>query len=69
VLFPAWGADGVPLAGAIATLLPLAVLPAVSLLTRVPEAALVARAFGEAALATAPAASDAAASDGRRAAG
>ena len=69
VLFPAWGADGVPLAGAIATLLPLAVLPAVSLLTRAPEAALVARAFGAPALATAPAASDASASDGRRAAG
>jgi solute:Na+ symporter, SSS family len=47
VLFPAWGGDGVPLAGAIATLLPLAVLPAVSLLTRAPEASIVARAFGE----------------------
>jgi len=47
VLFPAWGGDGVPLAGAIATLLPLAVLPAVSLVTRAPEASRVARAFGE----------------------
>ena len=37
-------ATACPLAGAIATLLPLVVLPAVSLLTRAPEASLVARA-------------------------
>ncbi len=49
VLFPTWGADGVPLAGAIAMLVPLAVVPGVSLLTRPPEAARVARAFGDAA--------------------
>lgn len=33
LLFLAWGADGVPLAGAVAMLLPLAVVPAVSLFT------------------------------------
>jgi SSS family solute:Na+ symporter len=46
VLFPAWGQDGVPLAGAIAMLLPLAVMPAASLLGPAPDAALVAAAFG-----------------------
>jgi solute:Na+ symporter, SSS family len=46
-LFLAWGADGVPLAGAVAMLLPLAVVPAVSLLTRPPEAKVLAAAFGE----------------------
>jgi solute:Na+ symporter, SSS family len=55
VLFPVWGGDGVPLAGAIATLLPLVVLPAVSLFTPAPEASLVARAFGEGDLAAAAA--------------
>jgi Na+/proline symporter len=46
-LFFAWGQDGVPLAGAIAMLLPLAVVPAVSLVTRAPDAARVALAFGD----------------------
>jgi Na+/proline symporter len=46
VLFPAWGQDGVPLAGAVVMLLPLVVVPVVSLLGRPPEAALVRRAFG-----------------------
>jgi solute:Na+ symporter, SSS family len=48
VLFPAWGSEGVPLAGAIAMLVPLAVVPAVSLLGA-PDDARVAAAFGEAA--------------------
>jgi len=47
VLFLAWGADGVPLAGAVAMLLPLAVLPAVSLVTRAPEREVLVNAFGE----------------------
>jgi SSS family solute:Na+ symporter len=47
-LFVAWGADGVPLAGAVAMLLPLAVVPAVSLLTRAPEEQVLDAAFGEA---------------------
>ncbi|HET6411086.1 MAG TPA: sodium:solute symporter family protein [Anaeromyxobacter sp.] len=47
VLFLAWGADGVPLAGAVAMLLPLAVLPAVSLVTRAPEREVLVAAFGE----------------------
>jgi Na+/proline symporter len=45
-LFPAWGGDGVPLAGAIAMAVPLLVVPAVSLVTAPPEAARVDRAFG-----------------------
>jgi SSS family transporter len=65
VLFPAWGGDGVPLAGAIATLLPLAVLPAVSLVTRAPEASLVARAFGEGKPVAAPATGELAVRDRR----
>jgi Na+/proline symporter len=47
VLFPAWGADGVPLAGAITTLLPLVVVPVVSLLGPPPDPALVRAAFGD----------------------
>lgn len=47
VLFPAWGQDGVPLAGAVAMLVPLAVVPLVSLLTPPPDAALVSAAFGD----------------------
>jgi SSS family transporter len=47
VLFPAWGPDGVPLAGAVVMLVPLAVVPAVSLLGKAPEPALVRAAFGE----------------------
>ena len=46
VLFPIWGADGVPLAGAVAMVLPLVVVPAVSLVTAPPERALVDAAFG-----------------------
>ncbi len=46
-LFSKWGQDGVPLAGAVTMLLPLAVVPAVSLMTSAPEGELVARAFGE----------------------
>jgi SSS family transporter len=48
VLFPAWGQDGVPLAGAVAMLVPLAVVPLVSLLGPAPAPALVAAAFGDA---------------------
>jgi Na+/proline symporter len=47
VLFLGWGADGVPLAGAVAMLLPLAVVPAVSLATRAPEPDRLAIAFGD----------------------
>jgi Na+/proline symporter len=47
VLFPTWGADGVPLAGAITMVVPLIVVPVVSLLTKAPDAALIAKAFGE----------------------
>jgi hypothetical protein len=47
VLFPTWGADGVPLAGAITMIVPLIVVPIVSLLTKAPDAALIAKAFGE----------------------
>ena len=46
VLFWAWGADGVPLAGAVAMLLPLAVVPAVSSVTRAPDREVLAAAFG-----------------------
>jgi Na+/proline symporter len=48
VLFPLWGADGVPLAGAVAMLLPLVVVPVVSLLGAPPDPALVRAAFGDA---------------------
>ncbi|HUK66320.1 MAG TPA: sodium:solute symporter family protein [Anaeromyxobacteraceae bacterium] len=47
VLFPAWGPDGVPLAGALAMSVPLLVVPLVSLFTRAPQPSLVAAAFGE----------------------
>lgn len=47
-LFSAWGADGVPLAGAITMFLPLLVVPVVSLLSPRPAAALVAAAFDKA---------------------
>jgi SSS family transporter len=46
VLFPAWGADGVPLAGAVAMLAPLVVVPIVSVVTAPPAPALVDAAFG-----------------------
>ncbi len=46
VLFWAWGADGVPLAGAVAMLLPLAVVPAVSAVTRAPGREVLMAAFG-----------------------
>jgi solute:Na+ symporter, SSS family len=46
VLFPKWGQDGVPLAGAIIMLLPLVVVPLVSLVTRPPDKELLDRAFG-----------------------
>jgi len=47
VLFPVWGSDGVAQAGAVTMILPLLVVPVVSLLTKAPDAALVAKAFGE----------------------
>jgi solute:Na+ symporter, SSS family len=47
VLFPIWGADGVPLAGAIAMFTPLAVVPLVSLATRPPSAGIVDAAFSD----------------------
>jgi SSS family solute:Na+ symporter len=46
-LFSKWGQDGVPLAGAVTMLLPLVVVPAVSLMTAPPDKELVAKAFGE----------------------
>ena len=46
VLFPAWGPDGVPLAGAIAMVVPLVVVPVVSLVAPPPERARVDLAFG-----------------------
>jgi SSS family transporter len=45
VLFPLWGGDGVPLAGAVAMIVPLLVVPAVSLVTPPPDAARVRAAF------------------------
>lgn len=47
ILFPAWGPDGVPLAGAITMILPLIAVPVVSLLTTPPKPELIAQAFGE----------------------
>ena len=47
VLFPAWGQDGVPLAGAITMVLPLIVVPVVSWLTPPPRPDLVRLAFGD----------------------
>lgn len=47
ILFPLWGAAGVPIAGAITMILPLIVVPVVSLLTQPPPAELVEKAFGE----------------------
>ena len=45
-LFVAWGADGVPLAGAVAMVIPLLVVPLVSVFTRPPEAKVIETAFG-----------------------
>jgi Na+/proline symporter len=39
ILFPTWGPDGVPLAGAITMIVPLFVVPVVSLMTTAPEKA------------------------------
>lgn len=47
ILFPIWGQDGVPLAGAVTMIIPLFVLPLASLLTPAPAPKLVAAAFGE----------------------
>ncbi|MFO1501039.1 MAG: sodium:solute symporter family protein [Verrucomicrobiota bacterium] len=47
LLFPGWGPDGVPLAAAVTMLLPLLVVPLVSMMTRPPESALIAQAFGD----------------------
>jgi SSS family transporter len=47
ILFPTWGPDGVPLAGAITMFLPLIVLPIVSVLTEPPKPEIVATAFGD----------------------
>lgn len=46
VLFTAWGADGVPLAGAITMILPVLVVPVVSWFTPAPERSIVDAAFG-----------------------
>jgi solute:Na+ symporter, SSS family len=46
-LFTTWGQDGVPLAGAITMILPLIVMPLVSLITSPPRTELLAKAFGE----------------------
>jgi SSS family transporter len=45
-LFPIWGQDGVPLAGAVTMILPLIAVPLVSCFTRRPEGALLEIAFG-----------------------
>lgn len=58
-LFPLWGQDGVPLAGAVTMFLPLLVVPAVSLLSKQPPAAQVAAAFGDGSAPQRPAASSA----------
>jgi Na+/proline symporter len=44
-LISIWGQNGAPLAGAITMVLPLIVVPVVSLMTRPPEAALIKQAF------------------------
>jgi len=44
-LFNAWGADGIPLAGAITMFLPLIIVPLVSWLTPPPPQALIDAAF------------------------
>ncbi len=46
-LFTRWGQDGVPLAGAITMILPLVVVPLVSLCTKAPSKELLQTAFGE----------------------
>ncbi len=46
-LFSTWGQDGVPLAGAVTMLLPLLVVPLVSLMTTPPDQKLLAKAFSE----------------------
>jgi len=48
ILFPTWGPDGVPLAGAITMILPLLVVPLVSLMTKPPKPEIIATAFGDA---------------------
>lgn len=47
-LFSKWGQDGVPLAGAVTMMVPLIVVPIVSLMSKPPAADLIAKAFGEA---------------------
>jgi SSS family solute:Na+ symporter len=47
VLFALWGKANIPVAGAVAMLVPLVVTPLVSLLTPPPPADLVAKAFGD----------------------
>lgn len=47
VLFWLWGKPNIPVAGAIAMILPLGVVPLVSLFTQPPDRALIAKAFGE----------------------
>lgn len=47
VLFVLWGADGVPLAGAVALLLPLFVVPVVSAASRAPNPDRLSAAFGD----------------------
>ena len=46
-LFVKWGQDGVPLAGAIIMILPLLVVPVVSLLSPAPSQEIIRRAFGD----------------------
>lgn len=50
-LFLLWGKPLIPVSGAIAMFVPLVVMPAVSLLTRAPEPELIAKAFGDQAVA------------------
>lgn len=47
VLFPLWGSDGVPLAGAITMFLPLLVVPVVSLCTKPPKIEIINTAFSD----------------------
>ena len=46
-LFVLWGKPSIPVAGAIAMVIPLLLMPLVSLLTQPPKPEVIARAFGD----------------------
>jgi Na+/proline symporter len=46
-LFLLWGKPSIPIAGAIAMIVPMLVMPVVSLMTQPPKAEIVEKAFGE----------------------